>query len=70
MTPTPDLIDRVRSLFSGNYSGADTLFVGKMLDVDPLTALDALNHLWDKHEIEKKTDHDGVVHWYDPEQPR
>lgn len=41
-----------------------------MIDVDPETALDALIYLWDRHEIEKKTDYYGVVHWYDPEQPR
>ncbi len=69
MTPTPDLIDLVLSVVI-NHSGVSTAKVGMMLDVDPLTALDALNYLWDKHEIEKKTDHDGVVRWYDPEQPR
>lgn len=69
MTVTPDLIDLVLSVVI-NHSGISTAKVGMMLDVDPLTALDALNCLWDKHEIEKKTDHDGVVRWYDPEQPR
>ncbi len=70
MTPTPDLIDRVRSLFSGNYSGADTLFVGKMLDVDPLTALEALMWLWKRHEVERMIDSFGVARWYDPERLR
>lgn len=69
MKATPDLIDLVLSVVI-NHSGISTAKVGMMIDIDPLTALDALNHLWDKHEIEKKTDHDGVVRWYDPEQPR
>lgn len=69
MTVTPDLIDLVLSVVI-NHSGISTAKVGMMLDVDPLTALDALILLWDRHEIEKKTDYYGVVHWYDPEQPR
>lgn len=69
MKATPDLIDLVLSVVI-NHPGISTAKVGLMLDVDPLTALDALNRLWDSHEIEKKTDHDGVVRWYDPEQPR
>ena len=69
MPITPDLIDLVLSVVI-NHTGVSTAKVGMMLDVDPLTALDALNRLWDKHEIEKKTDHDGVVRWYDAEQPR
>lgn len=69
MTVTPDLIDLVLSVVI-NHSGISTAKVGMMLDVDPETALDALRYLWDRHEIEKKTDYYGVVHWYDPEQPR
>lgn len=69
MEATPELIDLVFSVVI-NHSGISAAEIGIMLDVDQLTALDALNCLWDKHEIEKKTDHDGVVHWYDPEQPR
>lgn len=69
MTVTPELIDNILSVVI-NHPGISTAKVGLMLDVDPLTALDALRHLWDRHEIEKKTDHDGVVRWYDLEQPR
>lgn len=69
MKATPDLIDLILSVVI-NHQGISTAKVGLMLDVDPLTALDALSRLWNRHEIEKKMDHDGVVRWYDPEQPR
>lgn len=69
MTITPELIDRILSVVI-NFPGISTYNAGWMIDVDPETALDALSLLWDRHEIEKKTDYYGVVHWYDPEQPR
>ena len=36
---------------------------------DQLEVFEALMWLWEKHEIERKTEH-GVVCWYDPEQLR
>lgn len=69
MMVTPDLINLVLSVVI-NHPGISAAEIGMMLDIDPLTAWDTLNRLWDWHEIEKKTDHDGVVRWYDPEQPR
>lgn len=69
MKATPDLIDLILSVVI-NHQGISTTEVGMMVGVDPLTALDALTTLYDKAEIERKTDHDGTVRWYDPEQPR
>lgn len=69
MTVTPDLIDRVRSIFV-NYSGISTAKVAMAVDIDPVTASEVLAELYRRSEIEKKTDRDGTVRWYDPEQPR
>lgn len=69
MKATPDLIDLVLSVVI-NHQGISTAKVGMMIGVDLLTALDALTTLYDRAEIEKKTDQDGTVKWYDPEQPR
>lgn len=69
MTVTPELIDHILSVVI-NSPGISTAHAGWMIDVDQWTAEDALTLLWDRHEIEKKTDYYGVVHWYYPEQPR
>lgn len=69
MEATPELIDNLLSVVI-NFPGISTAMAGWMIDVDQWTAEDALEYLWDRHEIEKKTDYYGVVHWYDPEQPR
>lgn len=69
MRVTPDLMDLILSVVI-NHPGISTAKVGLMVGVDPLTASDALTTLYDKAEIERKTDRDGTVRWYDPEQPR
>ena len=68
MTVTPELIDHVLSVVINN-SGISTPRIAMMVSVDQLEVFEALMWLWEKHEIERKTEH-GVVCWYDPEQPR
>lgn len=69
MSVTPDLMDLILSVII-NHSGISTAKVAMAVDIDPVTASEALAELYHRSEIEKKTDRDGTVRWYDPEQPR
>lgn len=69
MTVTPDLIDLVLYVFI-NHSEISTEEVAMAVDIDPVTASEVLAELYRRADIEKKTDRDGTVRWYDPEQTR